>query len=124
MQSNDTSIQPAKVRRRLLMLALPSLAALALAGCVVAPVPPQYGYGAPGYDVVNVPPPSPQYEAVGVAPYPGAIWISGYWGWASGRYVWNRGYWHAPRPGYRWAPHRWVQQGGGWRAQGGHWERR
>jgi hypothetical protein len=111
-------------KRRLAALMLPAVAALGLGGCVVAPVPSQYGYGAPAYGVVNVQPPAPQYEAVGVAPYPGAVWITGYWGWANGRYAWNRGYWHAPRPGYRWAPHRWVQQGGGWHSQGGRWERR
>lgn len=125
MRFPDTFFRTGVLRRSLALMALPTLAALGLGGCVVAPVPPpQYGYGAPAYDVVNVPPPAPQYEVVGVAPYPGAVWIGGYWGWASGRYVWNRGYWHAPHPGYRWAPHRWVPQGGGWHAEGGRWERR
>lgn len=113
--------------RRLALVALPPLAALGLAGCVVAPVPPpQYGYVAPGYgyDVATLPPPPPRYEVVGVAPYPGAIWIAGYWGWADGRYVWNRGYWHAPRPGYHWVPYRWAPHGNVWRGEGGRWERR
>lgn len=110
--------------RRAALVVLPALAALALGGCVVAPVPSQYGYAASGYEVANVPPPAPRYEVVGVAPYPGALWISGFWGWNSGRYVWNRGDWHAPRPGYQWAPHRWVPQGGAWHGHGGRWERR
>ena len=114
--------------RRAARVALTAIAALVLGGCVVAPVPSSYGYGygyaEPGYEVATVPPPAPRYEVVGVAPYPGAIWINGYWGWSSGRYVWNRGYWHAPRPGYQWVPHRWVPQAGVWRGQGGRWERR
>jgi hypothetical protein len=111
--------------RRAAVVALPALAVLALGGCVVAPVPPpQYGYAASGYEIATVPPPAPRYEVVGVAPYPGAIWINGFWGWNGGRYVWNRGYWHAPRPGYQWVPHRWVPQGGAWHGHGGRWERR
>jgi len=32
------------------------------------------------------------------------------------------GRWEAPRPGYRYVPHRWVQEGGGWRLHAGGWE--
>lgn len=74
------------------------------------------------YYVSDAPPPPPQEEVVGVAPYPGAVRINGYWGWEGGRHTWHPGGWERPRPGYVWAPHRWEQRGnryvfyrGGWR---------
>jgi hypothetical protein len=97
-------------------------AALALAGCVVAPVGP-YPYPYDQGPVVTVAPPPPQVEVVGVAPYPGYVWLGGYWGWVGGRYAWVGGRWAAPRPGYRWYPHRWEPVSGGWRHYPGHWER-
>ena len=90
---------------------------VALSACVVAP--------APGYGVVTYAAPPPvQYEAVGVAPYPGYFWIGGAWFWERGAYAWHPGRWEAPRPGYRWVPHTWAHYGNGWRANPGHWERR
>jgi hypothetical protein len=96
-----------------------ALASAVLSACVVAPAPGYYG-GA----VVAAAPPPLQYEAVGVAPFPGAFWIGGGWFWEGGRYAWHPGYWEHPRAGYRWVPHRWVRGGGGWREAPGHWERR
>ena len=102
---------------------------VALSGCVVSPVGAYrggygggYGYG----EAVAVAPPPVQIEAYGVAPFPGAIWIGGNWGWSGGRHVWSPGRWSAPRQGYRWEPHRWEQggRGGGWRERPGRWERR
>lgn len=94
--------------------------ALALGGCVVAPAAP-YAY-AP-YETVVVAPPPPRVEIVGAAPYPGYLWIGGYWTWRGSRHDWVPGYWQAPRPGYSWAPHRWVPQGRGWQERPGHWQR-
>lgn len=101
--------------------ALPAaaLCALALAGCVVAPAEPYY-VGQP----VMVAPPPPRVEVIGVAPYPGYIWIGGYWGWTGHRHEWVPGRWEAPRPRERWVPHRWDHDGRGWREHPGHWERR
>jgi hypothetical protein len=98
--------------------------AASLAGCVV--VPAHRGYGPPpgaDYDVVTVAPPAPQYEVVGVAPYPGWLWIGGYWSWSGSRHVWIGGRWQAPRPGYRWQPHRWEPVARGWREVPGRWSR-
>lgn len=95
--------------------------ALLLGGCVVAPAPV-----AVGPDVVYAPiaPPAPRVEVIPVVPYPGAIWISGYWNWSSGRYVWTPGYYARPRPGYRWQPHHWERRpGGDWWLRGGVWVR-
>src|ERR1700735_4507030 len=90
-----------------------------LGGCVVAPAPGYYG-GA----VVTVAPPAPQVEVVGVAPYPGAVWIGGYWNWVGGRAVWVGGRWGHGRPGYHGVPHTWEHGGGGWRMREGHGARR
>jgi hypothetical protein len=97
------------------------LASAALGACVVQPVGyggrPYYGGGA----YVTVAPPAPQVEVVSVAPVPGYIWLSGYWGWNGGRHEWVPGRWEAPRPGYRYEPHHWEREGGGWRLHEGRW---
>jgi len=109
-------------RRALAGTAL-TLAALALGGCVVAPLAPYGGGVAYNETVVPVAPPPARVEYYGVAPLPGQIWIGGYWGWNGGRHVWAPGYWQTPRPGYRWTPHRWEQAPGGWRERPGYWGR-
>lgn len=113
--------------QRIAVRVLLAAAVVALAGCVVAPYQPYPGYG---YEAgaVAVEPPPPRYEVVGVAPYPGWFWISGYWTWSSNRHVWVGGRWEAPRPGYRWTPHRWEpisggRGGRGWREVPGRWDR-
>ena len=70
-----------------------AMSSLTLAGCVVAPAPNGYAY----YDPVMVAPPPPRVEIVGVAPYPGHIWITGYWGWNGRAHHWVPGRWEAPR---------------------------
>jgi hypothetical protein len=108
--------------RRLMLAAGSALAAALLAGCVAVPVGYYQQQPYQG-DVVPVPPPAPQYEAIGVAPYPGWLWISGYWGWNVNRHVWIGGHWEAPRPGYRWVPPQWQQRGRGWQQAPGRWAR-
>lgn len=94
---------------------------LALSACVVAP----RGYYARGYygGAIVVAPPAPRVEYYGPPPYPGEIWIAGYWRWGGRRYRWVPGYWTAPRPGYRWMPRRWVHGPRGWHMAGGRWRR-
>lgn len=104
-----------------------AVGAVALGGCVVAPIGPRGGYGYGYGPVVRIAPPALQIETVGVAPYPGQVWVGGYWGWSGNRHVWSPGRWEAPRQGYRWEPHRWEQHAGrdgGWRERPGRWERR
>lgn len=109
------------------LVALLGLSSLALGGCVVSPArvvvqPPHVGFAS---EVVVVAPPTPVVETIGVAPYPGHVWIGGYWGWSSGRHVWVPGRWEAPpQPGWRWVPHHWERVEGGWRLREGHWDRR
>ena len=90
---------------------------LGLSACVVYPAGDYYG-GTVGYA-----PPSAQVEVMGVAPYPGYIWLGGYWNWAGGRYAWVPGRWSAPRPGYHWVAPRWEHAGGGWHMSRGGWRR-
>ena len=107
--------------------ALAALSSAALCACVVAPAGRPYGYGyAPAGEVVvaDVAPPAPYYEAVPVAPYAGAVWIGGYWGWTGGRHTWVAGHYEHGRPGYAWQPHRWEQRDGRWHLHEGHWDRR
>lgn len=103
-----------------------TLAALALSACVVAPYPPGPAVYGPGDTVVvsPVPPPAPYVEVVPVLPYPGAIWISGYWSWSDGRHRWVPGNYARPVPGHRWVPHRWAPgPQGSWHLRGGIWVR-
>ena len=103
-----------------------ALSALALSACVIAPYPRQVAYyPEPGGPIVaDVAPPQPYTEVVPVMPYPGAIWIGGYWGWSGGRHNWVPGRWDQGRPGYAWTPHRRESRGGHWYLQNGGWARR
>jgi len=118
------------------LVAVTALAALSLSACVVAPYPqrvyaqPVPAGPAPGpyYNeeviVVDTPPPAPYVEVVPAVPYAGAIWIGGYWGWSGGRHHWVPGRWEAPRPGYSYRSHAWVNEGGRWHLHAGGWVRR
>lgn len=57
---------------------------------------------------VPYPPPAALVETVGPKPGATAVWVSGYWDWAPGQYVWLRGGWVAPPEGYHHAP--WVSR--------------
>jgi hypothetical protein len=107
-------------------LAVAAACSAALSACVVAPVAPRpYGYAPAGEVIVtDVAPPAPLVEPVPIAPYAGAVWIGGYWGWRGGRHVWVGGHYEQPRPGYVWRPHAWEQRDGRWHLHEGHWERR
>lgn len=107
-----------RIRNAALALGL----SLALGGCVVGP-PGYYGQGGYYGGVVTVAPPAPRVEYYGSPPYPGDVWIAGYWRWGGSRYLWQRGHWSAPRAGYRWVPHRWEHGSRGWHAVGGRWAR-
>jgi hypothetical protein len=102
---------------------------LFLSACVVPPAPTYYRAqvvypdALPGPVVTDVALPATQYEVMGQPTVSGYFWIPGVWLWVGNRYVWQSGYWSAPRPGYTWVPHRWSQQGRSWHMNGGYWLR-
>jgi hypothetical protein len=104
-------------------IALLAGALLALGGCVAYPAGPYYSEPAGATIYAPYGPPPLVAETYGVAPYPGAIWIGGYWSWSGGRHVWTPGRWEHPRTGYHWVPRTWEQRGHEWHQRGGHWER-
>ncbi len=120
----NRNVQPRPTR---LTFAACALATLTLSACVVAPAPivsDPYGYPTGGAIYAPVAPPAPYYEVRPAVPYPGAIWISGYWNWSNNRHHWVPGRYERPRPGHRWHPHRWERAPrGGWYLQGGGWVR-
>ncbi len=110
-------IPASRIRNAAIVLGL----SLGLSACVVAP----RGYYARGYygGAIVVAPPAPRVEYYGPPPYPGDIWIAGYWRWGGRRYRWVPGYWSEPRPGYHWMSRRWVHGPRGWHMAGGRWRR-
>lgn len=56
-----------------------------------------------------------------VAPYPGAVWVSGEWSWRNGRYVYTNGYWARPRNNRVWVSGSWERGGNGYYWRRGHW---
>ncbi len=106
------------MRRSVLLVLISVFAAIALAGCLayVPGPPPLDGVYAPG------PPPDPMVEVVPAIPFPGAVWMGGYWGWGAAGYAWNRGYWgRPPYPGAAWAPGRWHHYPRGYAWRPGRW---
>ncbi|MBK8666120.1 MAG: YXWGXW repeat-containing protein [Burkholderiales bacterium] len=124
MRNRNAAFRPAR-----LALVAGVFGAALLTGCVVAPVPgavynDPYGYPTQTTVYAPVAPPTPYYEVQPALPYPGAIWISGYWNWSGNRHQWVPGRYERPRHGYRWQPHRWDRSPrGGWQLQGGGWMR-
>lgn len=110
-----------QVSSRFLKIAAILGASLAAGGCVVAPARPGI-YVSGGW--VATAPPAPRVEYYGASPYPGYVWIGGYWRWGPRGYIWAPGHWAAPRPGYRWVPRHWERGPRGWRLEGGRWDRR
>jgi len=56
-----------------------------------------------------------------VAPYDGAVWVSGDWTWSGGRYVYRNGYWTRPRNGRAWVGGSWERSNRGYHWRRGHW---
>jgi hypothetical protein len=77
-------------------------------------------------DCVSYPmmgPPGLRVETYFNSPGPGYFWMSGYWGWGSGRYYWIPGRWMRERRGYSWDQGQWEHRGQRWNWRGGRWRR-
>ena len=99
-----------------LKFAFVAASTLALTACIVQPLPSQYNAYDEGYGndaVVEVAPPAPYPEVVPIAPYLGAVWVGGYWGWSGGRHVWTRGHYVHGREGYIYRQPAWNRDGRG-----------
>lgn len=112
MATGPSNREPVMNKRMILAAILASLAS----ACAVVPVEPYYG------GTVVVEPPPLRVEYPGYPPYPGYVWITGYWSWGGQRHVWVPGRWVAPRPGYVWVAPRWVRDGPHWRMHEGRWD--
>lgn len=63
---------------------------------------------ADGRVFVAVAPPAPMVEVRTGAPAPDFVWVSGFYQWNGGGYVWVAGHWdRPPRRGERWEPGHW-----------------
>jgi hypothetical protein len=96
--------------------------------CGAAPLVSQAGidiglnFGGPDIVVRSQPPPD-RYEAIGIAPGPGYVFIRGHWGWRHDRWEWTGGRWELPaQPGNIWISGQWVARGSGWVWVEGHYQ--
>ena len=71
---------------------------------------------------LNVAPPVAPVEVV-PAPRHGWVWVPGVYEWRGHHHVWVGGHWVRARPGYYYAPSRWVEHDGRWGYRGGGWHR-
>jgi hypothetical protein len=110
---------------KIALIAASAASVLSLSACVVAPYPGGYAYQSTDDVVVDVAPPAPYTEVIPPIPYPGAIWIGGYWGWSGGRHTWIPGRYDHGRPGYFYHQSSWGRDGGGrYHFHRGGWARR
>jgi hypothetical protein len=73
--------------------------------------------------VMDAPPPVPLMEPVVPSPGPGYVWANGEWVWNNGWY-WSTGYWlWPPFPGTVWVGGYWGPGPHGYVRFGGHWRR-
>lgn len=88
------------------------LAAAVLSGIALPAIAQPYVAGPPG-----PPPPPPGAVPPPPPPPPGGVaWVPAHYRWDGYRYVWIRGHWRRPGPGYarfvpgHWSPHGWVPE--------------
>jgi hypothetical protein len=75
--------------------------------------------------VMEAPPPAPARpsEVISPQPAPEAVWIQGYWAYASRGYAWVPGHWEIPPPDRnRYVPAHWQRQGNHYVYINGYWQ--
>ena len=71
---------------------------------------------------VTVAPPALRVETRTAQPSPRHVWVSGYWQFSGGQYVWTPGRWDTPaQAGATWQAASWSQVGGRWVFTPGRW---
>ncbi len=74
---------------------------------------------------VNAAPPAEKEEASKPsAPGYGFIWVSGYWDYLDGNYVWRDGRWVQGKSDYEYVRASYANEGGSWVFHRPHWKRR
>jgi hypothetical protein len=72
--------------------------------------------------MIGTPPPL-RYETRPPIPGEGFVWVDGYWGARSGRYVWVPGVWQRPPyAGAYWSHPHYDHYNNGWQLHEGHWD--
>jgi hypothetical protein len=84
------------------------MASLSSACASSLPQPPNIRHRRADFREVPYPPPAALVETVPPRPDEHALWVDGYWDFASGSYVWRRGGWVTAPPGALHAP--WVSR--------------
>ncbi|OCX53842.1 hypothetical protein BEL04_06035 [Mucilaginibacter sp. PPCGB 2223] len=88
--------------------------------CIIIAASASMLAGCAGEYIVRERPVEPVYERP-VAPYPGAVWISGEWVWRGDHYERMRGHWERPRSRV-WVEGHWRETPGGYVWVRGHWQ--
>jgi hypothetical protein len=103
------------IAKRLRALCAAAGLAVALTSCL--PFPPG------DVMVIEMAPPAPRVEMMGMGPGPGYVWVGGFWSWRDGRFGWVVGQWMVVPPGhYYWVPGHWVRTRRGWYFVNGYWD--
>ncbi|HET6400031.1 MAG TPA: hypothetical protein VFH95_01400 [Candidatus Kapabacteria bacterium] len=74
---------------------------------------------------IRIGPPPPRREVIVAAPFPGAIWVPGYYvfDYAVNQYRWVPGVWQRPpQPGVIWVAPRYIRHGRRYGFMAGHWQ--
>jgi hypothetical protein len=69
-------------------------------------------------------PPADKTEDKPASPGFGYIWVSGYWDYIGGQYVWRNGRWVQGKPDYEYVRARYEYDGKGWTFHRPHWKKR
>jgi hypothetical protein len=73
--------------------------------------------------IVSQAPPPPPAEQIGSRPFAEAVWVSGYWTWGNGAFVWTSGSWiKPPTPGSAYVAPHWEARDAGFAFCSGYWQ--
>jgi hypothetical protein len=99
---------------------------LASSGCAAISSSSQTNNPASQIDVqvADAPPPDKTETDKPASPGFGYIWVTGYWDYLDGNYIWRNGRWVQAKPDYEYVRARYDHTNGGWVFHRPHWKRR